>query len=152
MDPFELSICSNSSFSPKEKTGTKGAFCLIARRMKPKRRLSVKSAVPGRAYNDSAAPPMTMTIERPGPEDRIFSHEERDTEAMPMAMIKSRYKGRRKLLGYDNVRYIYARKPNHVVCMYLVNVSSDGMIPGNWVEKPVASVAKLATAPNEIIP
>lgn len=104
MDPFELSICSNNSFSPKEKTGTKDAFCLIARRMNPKRRLSVKSAVPGRAYNDSAAPPMTMTIERPGPDDRIFSHEDRDTEAMPMAMIKSRYKGNRKLLGYDNVR------------------------------------------------
>lgn len=104
VDPFELSICSNNSFSPNEKTGTKDAFCLIARRMNPKRRFSVKSAVPGLAYNDSAAPPITMTIERPGPDERIRSHEERDTEAIPIAKIKSRYNGKRKLLQHGNVR------------------------------------------------
>lgn len=69
--------------------------------MKPSLRFRTRSVTPGRALSDSAAPPMTMTIDRPGPEDKIASHDFRDTEAMPRDKIKSRYNGNRKLLDIN---------------------------------------------------
>jgi hypothetical protein len=51
-----------TSFSPNENTGTKSAPSLIAILMNPNRFLSVRSAVPGCADSDSAAPPTTMVM------------------------------------------------------------------------------------------
>lgn len=87
--------------------------------------------MPGRALKDSAAPPVTMTMDRPGPERRIFSHECLDTEHIPSDIMKSRYNGNRKLEA---------------------KVKSEGTIPGNCCENPVASVAKFANAAIDIIP
>jgi hypothetical protein len=59
-----------TSFSPKENTGTKSAPCRIASLIKPIRRLRVRSAVPGLALRDSAAPPTTIVRAEPGPARR----------------------------------------------------------------------------------
>lgn len=58
---------SRTSFSPKEKTGTRSAPCRIASLMKPFLRFRVRSAVPGWALRLSAAPPTTIVIVEPGP-------------------------------------------------------------------------------------
>jgi hypothetical protein len=72
-----------------------------------------------------------MTIDLPGPERRIASHEYRETEHMPSDIMKSRYNGNRKLDA---------------------SVSKDGTMPGYCSENPVASVAKFAKAAMDIIP
>ena len=51
---------------------------------------NVRSAVPGCALRLSAAPPTTIVIDCPAPFLRIFEHDWRLTEQMPMARRISR--------------------------------------------------------------
>lgn len=90
------------------------------------RRRKVKSAVPGCAERLSAAPPTTMQMALPSPFRRIFEHDVRDTLHTPSASIMSLYIG---TLKFDP------------------SVSKCGRMPGNALENPVASVAKVAKAP-----
>lgn len=105
--------------------------CWMATLMNPSLRLRVRSAVPGRALKLSAAPPTTMVIASPGPRFRMLEQDRLETLLMPRAIRISRYTGTSKLL---------------------VRVRRCGRIPGKAVEKPVASVAKVAIAPIPIIP
>jgi len=79
-----------TSFSPNENTGTKSAPSRIAILMNPNRFFKVKSAVPGCADRDSAAPPMTMVMADPAPLRRMLAQDGLDTEQMPWNMRISR--------------------------------------------------------------
>lgn len=80
-------------------------------------RLSVRSAVPGRALKLSAAPPTIIVIADPGPDFKIFEHDCLLTLHMPRAKIISRYIG---------------------ILKFEAKVRRCGLIPGNALEKPVA--------------
>ena len=97
----------------------------------PRRLLSVRSAVPGRAAKLSEAPPTTMAQALPLPLRRMASHDRLDTLQMPRAMITSRKKGMVKLVA---------------------RVSRCGVMPGKLIGNSVASVARLATAATPRIP
>lgn len=71
------------SFSPKENTGTRFEPLRRATLIKPRRFLTVSSAVPGKAWRDSAAPPTTIMQEWPGPLLRMLSQERRLTDEIP---------------------------------------------------------------------
>ena len=74
----------------------------------------------------SRAPPTTIMIEAPGPRRRLRSHEARVTSFTPSPRRYSRKKGTRKFMD---------------------SVSSRRSMPGNSLSNPVASVAKLQSAP-----
>lgn len=80
-------------------------------------RLSVKSAVPGRALKLSAAPPTMIVIADPGPDFRIFEHDCLLTLHMPRARMMSRYIG---------------------ILKFEAKVRRCGLMPGKALEKPVA--------------
>lgn len=115
--PTSFPACSKISFSPKLKTGTKSAPSLIAIFTKPNCFSKIKSLVPGRAWRASPAPPMTIVIEAPGPEERICLQDFEETSQIPRERIKSLWRGILKLLA---------------------RVRRWGLIPGNNFSKPVA--------------
>ncbi len=80
-------------------------------------RLSVKSAVPGRALKLSAAPPTMIVMADPGPAFRMFEHDCLLTLHIPSARMISRYMGILKLEA---------------------RVRRCGLMPGKALEKPVA--------------
>lgn len=92
-EPTGLLTWSNTSFSPKEKLGTRWAPFFRARRTNPLRRDRIKLTVDvlGLVCRDSGAPPTTTTTAWPLPRlDSTYSMLARDAVTEPLVMKNSR--------------------------------------------------------------